>query len=111
MDPGYQSLRQELKELRGELNARLEALSASLVDLARLEGSQHRHEDALHRVGRQVDNHEERLRAMEGQLSGDVIRWQLSRWIVVFLVTGTSSLFTGAAVGITVFYFTQGGGA
>lgn len=108
---GYQALREDLKDLRAELATKLEALSQSLIDLARLEGAQHRHGDAIHRIGVQVDSHEQRIRDLEAEVGGNMIRWQMGRWLIVFLMTGASSTFVGIAVGITTYYFTQGGGA
>ena len=102
----YSQLRAEVKELRRELNGRLDDLGKSLIDLTRLEGTQHRQGDAIHRIGAQVDGHENRLKTLEQHIAGDIIRWQFSKFFTVLLVSGAASTFTGIAVGITVYWFT-----
>jgi len=74
----YDALRQELKGLREDVRA----LAGKLESVIRLEGDLQRHADLAARIGRQVDEHEKRLRYMENSLptTREKLRGQANSW-------------------------------
>jgi chromosome segregation ATPase len=103
MEEQHNHLRIELRDLRQEVKERLDKLTQVITDLVRLDGVMARQNDALGRIGREVEDHEKRLRRLEGQFSGDEVRWGISSWAGTLLVSAAVGVVSSVAVGITVY--------
>jgi carbamoylphosphate synthase small subunit len=92
-----------MEELRKEMNAQMSSLrdeikhmTRALTELIRLEGEMKAQTGALTRIGRQVDDHETRIRVTE--VNGSVNQSQVSSneriiWIVVTSLISLAFLF------------------
>lgn len=104
-------VRTELRTFKAEVNTKLDTVSSeikeltrALRELIRLDGDIRRQNDALARIGRQVDDHEVRLRRVEIEDSKQGARIGYSeRWIWM-AATGVSS----GVVGVVVYMVTNG---
>lgn len=76
MSVEIEAIRQELQAQRAEVNSQLGSMGQSMtkmadsvsdlaVTLSRVEERHARHDDAVKRIGRHVDDHEDRLRTLE----------------------------------------------
>lgn len=69
----------------------LKELTKAMRELIRLEGDIKRTSDALIRIGRQVDDHDERIRALETSDASERVRVSHSErfiWLIISLGTG-----------------------
>jgi len=62
---GEAATREDLDQLRASLEKKIDGLTEALRDLIRIDGDMKRIQDAQSRIGRQVDDHETRLRVVE----------------------------------------------
>lgn len=95
------ALKGDLDGLRTSVNAQLEGmrkdikdLTSAFRDLVRIDGDIQRTNDALVRIGRQVDDHEERLRSVENSQAADQVRIGSSErmfWVVFSAVVGVAT--------------------
>ena len=115
-------MERKLEHMRVEVNRRfdvvhgdLKELTQALREMIRLDGDLKRQNDALVRVGRQVDAHEERLHDIEvnrlPQIEGrntetQTTAKQNSRFVWL-LITAGASVFSGGLVGLVVYGLTH----
>ena len=95
--------RVELKDLRKEVTSRLDKLAEALGSLIRVEERLSRQNDALGRIGREVDDHEARIRVIEARQNSDKVRWHLSTWVVALGVTAVASILVGVVVALILY--------
>lgn len=105
MDENIQSVERKLDDFRREVRGRMDTvgeelkeLTKALRDLIRLDGDIRRIQDAVGRIGRQADDHEERMRALEttGSAQAATVK-HLSAGQALFLAAG-SSMLTGLII-------------
>lgn len=110
----YNQVRSELRDLRRDVTTRLDKLTEALQEMVRIDGVLARQNDALTRIGRQVDDHEGRIRTLEtggaARSGADDVRWGLSSWAGNLVMVSASGLVAGLIVGLVVYSLTAGGG-
>lgn len=112
---GLEHLREELHRGLEGMRAKLEEMSKELRDVIRLDGDLKRHDDAIKRIGRQVDDHEERIKHIEvvrlpsietkGAVTGQVAA--SSDRFMIILVSAAASLLSAVASGTVVYLVTH----
>jgi hypothetical protein len=105
-----EELRSEVGRQLGGVREELKELTKALRDLIRLDGDMKRTNDALIRIGKQVDGHETRLHTMEtirlpaielaGATGQAVLKTEAKHhnWMLTLLIGGAASIFTGLVV-------------
>lgn len=94
----FADVREDLTGMRTDVKE----IGKALTELIRLDGETKRQNDALKRIGRQVDDHETRLRSAEtsGAAHNTEVKTKLGfhDHFVIVLIAATSNVLTGAAV-------------
>ncbi len=93
----------------------IKELTQALRELIRLDGDLKRQNDAIGRIGRQVDGHDERLHEIEAVRLPSIEAARAETKVSVghsnrmywLLVTAGASVFTGAIVGLIVYAVTR----
>ncbi len=62
---GDHGLEGRFEQFRSDVNSKLDGIGQALQELIRLDGDIKRQQDAIVRIGRQVDSHETRMRDLE----------------------------------------------
>lgn len=97
-----QYVEREIGGLRVDFKAFADKIAAAIERLLMLEGEGKRSADAIRRIGREVEDHESRLRKLEAEQplnadrreAGDRFGWHLQ----ATLITAACSVVTGAIV-------------
>jgi len=94
-------LRTEIRSLKvgiGEIRQDIKSIVEALKELIRIDGDQKRQDDAIARIGHQVDDQERRLRDVEiatntntTKMSGSERLWWLLGMIAVGVVTAVAA--------------------
>lgn len=90
------ALRENVNEQFSGVREDIKELTAAFRELIRMDGDLKRVNDAMSRIGKQVDDHEERLRRMENGQAADSVRVGTSErmfWIIVTGVVGVVTFF------------------
>lgn len=87
-------LRSSVNEQFGAVREDLRELTAAFRELIRMDGDMRRINDALARIGAQVDDHEKRLRLLENGHAADGVRIGGNERIVWLFVTVAAGLLT-----------------
>lgn len=103
-DEDMRRLEQQLRDFRLEVIARMGDLAADVKHLNRLEGDMARQDDAITRIGRVVDDHEERLRSVEQDSTLNTSKLAYGERGAWLLLTALTSVITG----VSVWVLTQG---
>jgi hypothetical protein len=93
----------EIRTLRKEVTDRLDSLSKALGSLIRMEERISGQNQALGRIGREVDDHEKRIRALEYFHSGDRVRWGVSSWAAALAGTIGGGVVIGVVVAVVLY--------
>ena len=98
MDSHQKENRAQLSELRESTSEIAKGLSTLATTIAKVEERHARHDDGMKRMGKQVDDHETRIRVLENNKSAIKGGWK------------TLTVIGGTVLGlITVFYNIAGG--
>ena len=105
MSTEIQAVEEKVEFLRTELGRRfdtvqeeLKELTKALRDLIRLDGDIRRLQDAVGRIGRETEDHEKRLRTLEGSgaaTQATVKHADRQSWLII---TAAASLLSGLVV-------------
>jgi len=107
LDKKIERLREDVANQFSGIRADIKDLTQSLRELIRIDGDMKRQNDALTRIGSQVDDHEERLRAVEKfGLKSEANNEHSSRFQWLW-VSAIASIVSGTVVGISVYAFTH----
>ena len=111
LDTKIEALRSNVSGQLTGVRSDIKELTQALRELIRLDGDLKRQNDALGRIGRQVDNHDARLHeiesvrlpALETARAATSVSVGHSNRMYWLLVTAGASVFTGAIVGMIVY--------
>lgn len=88
--------RQQLSELRKSTTAMATAVADLNTTIARVEERHAHQDDGMKRIGKQLDDHENRLRKLEGSQAGARMAF-LGGWKVLVTIGGVMSLVAAIA--------------
>lgn len=111
LDNKIETLRSHFTGQFAGVRSDIKELTQALRELIRLDGDIKRQNDALARIGRQVDSHDERLHEIETVRlplietahAGAKVTVGHSDRMYWLLVTAGASIFTGVVVGLIVY--------